>query len=122
MLSQLGFSIPHAQRTARQSRPPDIIEFDTFTALNDLIASNVFPNTTHPVPRHDQRNHGPTINSRDSRRAARAILFFDGVHPTTAAQQILAQQLAAALPGPGTFALLAAALLVLVWFRRAARA
>lgn len=41
-------------------------------------------------------------------------LFFDGVHPTTAAHALLAGEFAAAVPEPGTCALLAVALAALV--------
>lgn len=96
----------------------DIIEFDTFKAQDNLIASGTFSNTTDPCfDDSDVAQSIPRILG-----GCQGYLFFDGVHPTTAAHQILAQQLFAAIPEPGTVALLAAALLALGWRRRAARA
>jgi phospholipase/lecithinase/hemolysin len=45
-------------------------------------------------------------------------LFFDGVHPTTAAHQLLAGEFAAAVPEPSTYALLALGLAALLVFAR----
>jgi phospholipase/lecithinase/hemolysin len=105
----------------RASLSIDIIEFDAFTALNNLIASGAFANTSAPCL--DTTSPGtvaasiPTILG-----GCQGYLFFDGVHPTTAAHQILAGQLYAQVPEPGAFALLAAALLALVWARRSPKA
>jgi phospholipase/lecithinase/hemolysin len=102
--------------TLRNSLGLDIIEFDTFTALNQLIASGAFVNTTAPC--FDGTNASiPTILG-----GCQGYLFFDGVHPTTAAHLILAQQLYSLVPEPGALALIAAALLALLWSRRASRA
>lgn len=99
----------------------DIIEFDVFTALNNLIASGAFASTSAPCldtssPAAIQGSI-PTILG-----GCQGYLFFDGVHPTTAAHQILAGQLYALVPEPGALALLVAALLALAWMRRSSRA
>jgi phospholipase/lecithinase/hemolysin len=95
----------------------DILEFDTFKALNDLIASGAFGNSSTPCL---DPSNPDTINTILA--GCPEYLFFDGVHPTTAAHAILAQQLAAAIPEPGVLGLLAAALLALAWSRRQALA
>jgi phospholipase/lecithinase/hemolysin len=101
--------------TLRNSLGLDIIEFDTFTALNQLIASGAFANTSAPC--FDGTSASiPTIVG-----GCQGYLFFDGVHPTTAAHNILAQQLYSLVPEPGALALLAAALLALAWTRRLSR-
>jgi phospholipase/lecithinase/hemolysin len=101
--------------TLRNSLGLDIIEFDTFTALNQLISSGAFANTSAPC--FDGTSASiPTIVG-----GCQGYLFFDGVHPTTAAHNILAQQLYSLVPEPGALALLAAALLALAWTRRLSR-
>jgi phospholipase/lecithinase/hemolysin len=96
----------------------DIIEFDSFAALNDLIMSGAFANTQDPCfDADDLAQSIPRILG-----GCQGYLFFDGVHPTTAAHLILAQQLYSLVPEPGALALLAAALLALAWVRRASRA
>lgn len=47
-----------------------------------------------------------------------AFLFWDGVHPTSAGHQIIANAMFAFVPEPGTVALLVAALILLAWTRR----
>lgn len=94
----------------------NILEFDTFGALDDLIASGLFPNTTQPC-----------FDANDPNSLARILggcqdyLFFDGVHPTTAVHAILAQQLARVVPEPAPLLLLAAMMLALAWVRRRKR-
>jgi phospholipase/lecithinase/hemolysin len=96
----------------------DIVEFDTFTALNNLIASGAFAITGEPcLDTSSPATIGASIPTILA--GCPGYLFFDGVHPTTAAAQILAQQLYSAIPEPGPIALLAAALLVLGGLRRA---
>jgi phospholipase/lecithinase/hemolysin len=98
----------------------NIVEFDTFAALNALIASNIFANNTMPCL---DTSTPATIQASIPGILAgcQGFLFFDGVHPTTAAHQILAQQLFRAIPEPGPLALLAAAIGLLGWQRRARR-
>jgi phospholipase/lecithinase/hemolysin len=98
----------------------DIIEFDAFKALDDLIASAAFDAMQPCFDDTDQQ----TIDQSIPRILAGCpgLLFFDGVHPTTAVHQILAQQLLSAIPEPGALTLLAVALLALASARRAQRA
>ena len=91
----------------------DIIEFDSFAALETLIASGAFSNTTEPCF-DGTASSIPTILG-----GCQGYLFFDGVHPTTAVHQILAQQLLSAIPEPGALTLFGVALLALTWARRA---
>jgi len=105
----------------RASLGLNIVEFDTFAALNNLIASNAFANNTVPclntsTPATIEASI-PTILA-----GCPGYLFFDGVHPTTAAHQILAQQLFRAVPEPAPLLLLAAALGLLGWRRHARQA
>jgi phospholipase/lecithinase/hemolysin len=91
-----------------------IVEFDTFGALDDLIASGLFPNTTQPCfDAVDPPGSLPRILG-----GCQGYLFFDGVHPTTAVHAILAQQLARVVPEPAPLLLLAAMVLALAWVRR----
>jgi len=83
----------------------NIIEFDTYDALDALIQSGVFANTTQPC-----------LDTTDASTVAATIpnvlggcqgdLFFDSVHPTFATAEILAEEMRAAVPEPATFALL----------------
>jgi phospholipase/lecithinase/hemolysin len=98
----------------------DIIEFDAFKALNDLIASNAF-NTLQPC--FDDTDEDTIAQSIPRILAGcPGLLFFDGVHPTTAVHQILAEQLLSAIPEPGALTLLVVGLLALTWARRVKRA
>jgi phospholipase/lecithinase/hemolysin len=95
----------------------DILEFDTFAALDALIASGTFGNVASPcfdsgqIPASLARILG----------GCQDYLWFDGVHPTTAVHAILAQQLARVVPEPVPLALLAAVVLALAWVRRRKR-
>lgn len=50
--------------------------------------------------------------------SCQGYLFFDDVHPTTFAHNLLAQQFAAAVPEPETYVMLAAGLVLLGWATR----
>jgi len=85
----------------------DIMQFDTFSFLNDVI--------TNPA------DYGLT-NSQDACLPSLLVLpcadpenyvFWDVFHPTTQAHGIIASAFAVAVPEPGTIALLAVGLLVL---------
>lgn len=89
----------------------DIIEFDTFAYVNDVVAnpsSYGFTNVTSPCV------FVACVNPDQ-------YLFWDGVHPTAAAHRMLGDAFMAAVPEPGSIALLLAALLVMVPTMRRAR-
>jgi phospholipase/lecithinase/hemolysin len=92
----------------------DIIQFDTFKALNDIVTTPP-PGITNTTARcyngDDQFFTGgppPCTNPEN-------FVFWDGIHPTSAVHAILGAQMLAALtvPEPGSLALLAIALLAL---------
>jgi phospholipase/lecithinase/hemolysin len=90
----------------------NIVEFDTFAVLTDIVAGGPFTNVTQPC--FDETLASvPTVLG-----GCQGYLFFDGVHPTTAAHQILAAQMYRAVPEPAMLQLVAAALLALIWLRR----
>jgi phospholipase/lecithinase/hemolysin len=90
----------------------DIVEFDTFKALDDLIDSGAFANTTTPCF-DGMQDSFPTILA-----GCPGYLFFDSVHPTTAVHEMLAGQLSSAVPEPDALVLVTAALLAMAWTRR----
>jgi phospholipase/lecithinase/hemolysin len=88
--------------------PSDVTQFDTFGLLNDVVAnpgSYGFSNVTDPC------FDGVTVCADPSQ-----YLFWDDLHPTTAAHQILAAEFASAVPEPATTALLGVALFVMAAF------
>ena len=95
----------------------DIIEFDTFKALDDLINSDppIFLNTTQPC---FDATSDQTIAQSIPRivGGCQNYLFFDSVHPTFATASILAEEMRAAVPEPNALAMLATALLAAGWF------
>lgn len=94
----------------------DIVAFDTFALLNDIVANpGAFGFTD--VQGRCQREIGvvdfrPPFEILCTAEEADRHLFWDEMHPTTATHRILADALFAALqvPEPGTLALLLAAL------------
>lgn len=93
----------------------DIIEFDTFHALQDIIANAAslgFDNTTDPCVNITLG----TVCANPDR-----YVFWDDVHPTARVQSLLGDQFTAAvIPEPATPALVAVALLAIYACRRRA--
>lgn len=94
----------------------DIVAFDTFALLNDVVANPAVFGFTD-VQGRCQREIGmvdgqPRYEILCTDEEAARHLFWDGAHPTTATHRILADALLDALqiPEPGTLALLLAAL------------
>jgi len=100
----------------------DIIAFDTFGVLNDVVANPTafgIANTTDRCYTGDDLNFtggGSVCANPDS------YLFWDGIHPTAAVHGILGREMLAALPEPGSLNLVVSALLIAVAsFRRQSR-
>lgn len=91
----------------------DIIDFDTFSFMNDVIAdpaSYGFANVSSMC-----LVGGVVCADPDS------YLFWDSVHPTAAAHRFLGDAFMAAVPEPGSLALLLAALIVMTPMMRRVR-
>ena len=93
----------------------DIVQFDTFAALNNIIAGapgNGFTNT----------NEACVANLASGACDPDTWVFWDGVHPTTKIDAILAGQFrAAVVPEPETYALMLLGLLMVGFAARRRR-
>lgn len=88
----------------------DVMFFDTatlFRAVVDDPGAYGFTNATDPC------FDGTTVCANPGEH-----VFFDDFHPTTASHAVLAREFAAAVPEPGTLALVSITLVGLVWSRR----
>jgi phospholipase/lecithinase/hemolysin len=95
--------------TLEQDLGLNIIEFDTYDALHDLIQSGVFANTTQPcLDTTSPESIAATVPNVLA--GCQGDLFFDSVHPTFATAEILADEMLAAVPEPATVAILSLAL------------
>lgn len=93
----------------------EIIQFDTAAAFAELLANPAafgLANVTGQCV-ENLTLAGGTCSPFDNR-----WLFWDGVHPTTYAHSLLAQRFYAAVPEPGSLALLALGLLSVAAIRR----
>jgi phospholipase/lecithinase/hemolysin len=95
--------------------PIEIVQFDTYAALDDLVANPGAYGLTN-VTQQCVQNLLPGPGQCDPG----TWLFWDSVHPTTAGHAILGAQFSAAVPEPGTLALLGFALLAVGFARRRA--
>jgi phospholipase/lecithinase/hemolysin len=83
----------------------DIVDFDLYTFINESLSQ--FDNITQPCLSRDSNNNVVICDNPDG------YLFWDNVHPTTAANKLLGEAFAAAVPEPASLALLSLALAVL---------
>lgn len=99
----------------------EIIAFDTFGALNDIVANPAdfgLTDITHRCYTGDDLKFtgGGTVCA-----ASDSYLFWDGIHPTSAVHGILGTQMLAAVPEPGSMQLVALALLAMIVVSRSKR-
>lgn len=100
-----------------QQLSAEIVQFDTEAALNGVLANPGaygFTNTTDACT----SNFGPGVGQCNQSNWDQWV-FWDGVHPTTRTDQILAAEFQAAVPEPGSLTLVALALFALVAIGRA---
>lgn len=117
----MGFNaVLDATITQLQAGGLDIIEFDTFDALHELIDSGIFADTEHPCL---DTTNSSTVEATlpNVIGGCQGYLFFDSVHPTVSTAAILAAEMQVAVPEPNELALLAVALLASGWFGLARR-
>ena len=88
---------------------PGITQFDTYSFLNDVVL-----NPTHYGLTNSQDACLPSLLDAPCANAD-SYVFWDGFHPTTAADAVIASAFAKAVPEPGTITLLAAGLLALFY-------
>jgi phospholipase/lecithinase/hemolysin len=103
--------------------PGDVIPFDLYGVFNQILAnpySYGFTNTTMSCLSGSVADPTSTITAACAVAGPNQYIFWDPIHPTTAAQAIIGQRLAAALgvPEPSEMALLAAGVTALVLLRR----
>ena len=106
----LGLALTELDKTLADI---EIIAFDTYGALNDIVANPGdygLTDTTHRCYTGDDLKFtggGSVCSTPES------YLFWDGIHPTTTVHAILGAEMLAAVPEPGTMMLIATALLAL---------
>lgn len=118
----LGFNNGLAQamaqlRAAIQPGVPEfnLMEFDTAAFLHEVIGNPTdfgFTNVTEPC-----FNPADPGNLTNVVAGCQGFLFFDTVHPTTAAHLLLGDRFFATVPEPGTWALLLVAVAA-IWMTR----
>ena len=105
-----AFNLVLESQLSLLSYADDVIFFDTATLFRTVVANPGaygFTNATDPC------FGGSTVCTNPGE-----YLYFDDFHPTTATHAILAREFAAAVPEPGTLALVSITLVGLLWLRR----
>jgi len=103
--------------------PGDIVPFDLFGVFNDILANASaygFTNTTTSCLNGSVADATSSVTSACAVAGADHYIFWDPIHPTTAAQAVIGQRLAFALgvPEPSEIALFALGATLLVVRRR----
>lgn len=103
--------------------PGDIVPFDLYGVFNQILANPAgygFTNTTLSCLSGSVADATSAVTAACAVAGADHYIFWDPIHPTTAAQAIIGQRLAAALgvPEPSEIALLALGMTGLVVVRR----
>ncbi len=104
----------------------DILPFDLYGVFNTILAdpySHGFTNTTMSCLSGSVADATSSITAACAQAGPDHYIFWDPIHPTTAAQAIIGQRLAATLgvPEPAELALLGLGLFALIAMRRRAR-
>ncbi len=89
-----------------QALSAEIVQFDTYSAVADVRQNP----SKYGLTNVDDRCIANLANQACD---PNTWLYWDGVHPTTAAHRILGAQLAAAIPEPGSLILVVPALMLL---------
>jgi len=97
-----------------QFQNADIIQFDTYSFFNDVVANPVNYGFTDAQHACLSSQLVPCANPEQH-------VFWDGFHPTTQADAVMAAAFANAVPEPNTLALLAGSLLALLAANRQAK-
>ncbi len=103
--------------------PGDIVPFDTFSFFTQVIGNPSaygFSDVTDACLSGSVTDIASTVTAACAAAGVESYLFFDGVHPTTHGQQLLAGRFAAALgvPEPSEIALIALGVFALASTRR----
>ncbi len=88
----------------------NIIEFDTFTFLNNVVSN--------PGGFGITDSHSACLSSLDACANPDEYVFWDGFHPTTHAHALISSAIASAVPEPETYAMLLVGLCVLGFMAR----
>ena len=110
VVAYMNFLLTQALAALPGSITDDLILFDAYAGLNDIVAN----------PAAYGLADASTACAADGACDASQAFFWDGIHPTTAGHQVMARLAVAAIPEPATGLLLGLAFLGLAATRRRA--